>query len=88
LIVLDTQATAERLRANRDAIAQTFPMRAEGLTRLIGGERVFPHGASRALAAIDPASRRKKWLRPTVIDGRRGSAAYQDYAGFVRGLRR
>jgi transcriptional regulator with XRE-family HTH domain len=88
LIVLDTRAIAERLRENREAIAQSFPIRAEGLRRLVRGERGLPSGARLAVAAIDPASRRIEWLRPTVLDGRRSPAAFEDYAGFVRHLRR
>jgi hypothetical protein len=86
LIVLDTRATARRLRANRDAIAQTFPLRAEWLMRCLRGETAVTKGPARALAAIDPASRRTTWLRPTVLDGRRSPAAYEDYAEFSRWL--
>jgi hypothetical protein len=86
LIVLDTRATADRLRSNREAIAQSFPLRAEWLTRCLRGETTIPQGPLRALAAIDPASRRTMWLRPTVLDGRRSPPAYEDYAEFSRRL--
>jgi transcriptional regulator with XRE-family HTH domain len=86
LIVLDTRATADRLRSNREAIAQSFPLRAEWLTRCLRGETVIPERLLRALAAIDPASRRTTWLRPTVLDGRRSPPAYEDYAEFSRRL--
>jgi hypothetical protein len=88
LIVLDTRATADRLRANRDAIAQSFPLRAEWLTRCVRGETATRQGPIRALAAIDPASHRAAWLRPTVLDGRRSPAAYEDHAEFSRRLAR
>ena len=88
LIVLDTRATADRLRSNRDAIAQSFQLRAEWLTRCLRGEAAIPKGPVRALAAIDPASRRTTWLRPTMLDGRRSPAAYEDYAEFSRRLAR
>jgi transcriptional regulator with XRE-family HTH domain len=86
LIVLDTRATADRLRSNRDAFAQSFPFRAEWLTRCLRGETAVRQ--VRALAAIDPASRRATWLRPTVLDGRRSAAAYENYADFSRRLAR
>lgn len=88
LIVLDTLATAERLRRNRDAIAQTFTVRADGLRALVTRERSFPTSPSHAIAAVDPLSRRREWLRPTVLDGRRSPAAYEDYADFMRKLGR
>jgi transcriptional regulator with XRE-family HTH domain len=88
LIILDTRATADRLRANRDATAQSFPVRAEELRRWVQGESGLGSGSSRAIAAIDPASRRAAWLRPTVLDGRRSPAAYEDYADFMRHIHR
>jgi len=88
LIVLDTRATADRLRSNREAIAQSFPFRAEWLTSCLRGETAIPKWPVRALAAIDPARRRAMWLRPTVLDGRRSPAAYEDYAEFSRRLAR
>ena len=88
LIVLDTRATADRLRLNREAIAQSFPLRAEWLTRCLHGETALPQRPLRALAAIDPTSRRATWLRPTVLDGRRSPAAFEDYAEFSRRLAR
>jgi len=86
LIVLDTRATADRLRSNRDAIAQSFPLRADWLTRCLRGEMAIHQGSVRGLAAIDPLSRRTAWLRATVLDGRRSPAAYEDYTEFSRRL--
>jgi hypothetical protein len=37
---------------------------------------------------IDPLSRRRDWLRPTRLDGRRTRAPHEDYAAVARRLAR
>jgi transcriptional regulator with XRE-family HTH domain len=82
LLLLATEANEERLRSNREAIDSSFPVRAGELRDVIGGSQVGSSG--RALALIDPRSKRRLWLRPTRLDGRRSAAPYADYAGFMR----
>jgi transcriptional regulator with XRE-family HTH domain len=88
LIVLATEANEARIRDNRDALARTYPIRARELAALLGGAaRPAPGPGRRALAMVDPRSRRRDWLRPTRIDGRRSPAPYHDYADFMDSLR-
>jgi transcriptional regulator with XRE-family HTH domain len=77
LLVLATAANDERLGENRDALAQTFPVR---------GMAVLERGES-GLALIDPRSRRRDWLIRARIDGRRSPTPYLTYADFVRSHR-
>jgi hypothetical protein len=84
LVVLDTLATESRLHHNRDPLAQTFPVSPEDLFRFIEGPGRLTGRPARAIVAIDPSSRRRRWLRPTILHGRRGHAAYDDYADFMR----
>lgn len=87
LIVLDSETVAAVLRDNRELAAQAFPMRARALHVAIAEpRRRIPPG--RAIAAIDPLSRKAAWLRPTALDGRRTAAAYADYADIARRLGR
>jgi transcriptional regulator with XRE-family HTH domain len=83
LLLMATDSVDARLRDNRDLANQAFPGRASGLLALVndppGGLPVAP-----SLALIDPLSRRRDWLRPTRLDGRRGRAPHQDYASVVR----
>jgi transcriptional regulator with XRE-family HTH domain len=84
LLILATDAVEQRIRENRDALARSFPVRARDLTALIadgGASGFYPR---RALALIDPRSRRASWLRPSRVDGRRSDAPYADYADFIR----
>jgi transcriptional regulator with XRE-family HTH domain len=87
LMVLDTGVTQKRLRVNRDALAQTFPMPPRELRRIVEFPKAAIGRAARAIVAIDPSSRRSQWLRPTILQGRYGPAAYADYADFMRHLR-
>jgi hypothetical protein len=73
LVVLATEANDERLRTNREILAQAFPAR---------GMAVLSSGRS-GLALIDPRSHRREWLGRAVVDGRRSRAPYRDYAAFV-----
>lgn len=82
LLILATEANEDRLRSNREALDGGFPVRAVALGRAVDDGDVAFDG--RGLAMIDPRSRRRVWLRPARIDGRRSPAPYADYAGFMR----
>jgi hypothetical protein len=72
LVVLATEANEERIRMNREALAQAFPAR---------GMAVLASGRS-GLAVIDPRSHRREWLDRAMVDGRRSRPPYRDYAAF------
>lgn len=83
LLLLATDANDQRVAANSASIAAGFPVRSRHLNGLLagtGGE--IPAG--RAIAMVDPRSRRIEWIRPLRIDGRSSPAPYADYAGFMR----
>lgn len=82
LLLLATEENDVRVRANREALAAAFPVRATGLTAIVAIGSA-PHRA-RALALIDPRSKRRTWLCPTRVDGRRSALRYRDYADFMR----
>jgi transcriptional regulator with XRE-family HTH domain len=86
LILLATDANDERIRDNKDALGYGFPLRARALSAVVAGHPT-PVGRQRAMALIDPCSRRRDWLRPARIDGRRSQAPYLDYADFMRRTR-
>jgi len=86
--VLATEANEVRLKANRDSLARSFPLRADGLRRIMEHpDRLRPPGR-RGFALVDPLSRRVEWARPARIDGRRSPAPYADYADFMRRARK
>jgi transcriptional regulator with XRE-family HTH domain len=82
LLLLGTEANEDRVRSNRDALDGAFRLRAVDLRRMVEGSVAGIVG--RGLAMIDPRSKRRLWIRPTRIDGRRSPAPYTDYAGFMR----
>ena len=93
LLLLATDANDVRARANRVPLSEGFPVRATELGRLAEGEIPASVAGSegaqrRALAMIDPLSRRTAWLRPLQIDGRRSPAPFADYADFMRSIDR
>lgn len=83
LLLLATQQNDADVRHNRESLDRLFPLRARMLTTLVNG---LPTSTplARAMAMVDPRSRRQSWIRPTVIDGRRTAAPYVDYADFMR----
>jgi transcriptional regulator with XRE-family HTH domain len=83
LLVLTTATNDEAIRANRAVLDAAFPGRAADLRRLVSGR---PTDRERFIATIDPRSRRRLWLVPTVIDGRRSAAPYADYIDAARAL--
>ncbi|HEX2755972.1 MAG TPA: helix-turn-helix transcriptional regulator [Candidatus Limnocylindrales bacterium] len=87
LVLLATAANDERLQENRSAFAAGFPTRARSLMELV--ERAPQSGrVGRGLAMVDPLSRRRAWLRPTVTDGRRSPAPHADYVSFLAKIQR
>jgi hypothetical protein len=87
LVLLMTQANDAAVRFNRDSLERSFPMRAVDLSALV--DHLVPSVARnvRGLVMIDPRSKRRSWIRPTAIDGRRSPAPYADYADFMRRTR-
>ena len=84
LVLLMTQQNDAAVAFNRDALRRLFPIRAAALAGLVDGGKPVPAHNTRALAMVDPRSKRRAWLRPTRDDGRRAPAPYTDYAGFMR----
>jgi transcriptional regulator with XRE-family HTH domain len=85
LLLLASRANDERVASNRASIDDGFRIRARELGDIIvGGSSGAPR--TRAIAMIDPTSRRRAWCRPLWIDGRRTPAPHADYAGFLRAL--
>ncbi|MEO7663773.1 MAG: helix-turn-helix domain-containing protein [Candidatus Limnocylindrales bacterium] len=86
LLLLATEANDARVASNRAAIELGFPVRFRTLDRIVR-ELELPAERGRAVAMIDPASRRPAWCRPLRLDGRRARAPYADYADFMRATR-
>jgi transcriptional regulator with XRE-family HTH domain len=83
LFLLATEMNEARIADNQAALSAGFPIRANELRRIISNDAPPPDGA-RAMALIDPRSRRQQWLRPSRLDGRPTPAPYVDYADFMR----
>ncbi len=78
VFALATADVDEAIRRNREVIDRAFPGRARDLNQLLlGGDSVEP---SRGITLIDPRNRRRAWLIPSRVDGRRSRAPYQDNA--------
>jgi transcriptional regulator with XRE-family HTH domain len=87
LLLLATRQNDINVRQNRESLDRLFPSRAQILTAMVRGHTVIEPRGARAMAMIDPRSRRRSWIRPTSIDGRRTAAPYVDYADFMRRIR-
>lgn len=83
LIALASDEVDVAIRANSDAFAAGFPMRATDMGSVVGGHLVTVV-SGRGLALIDPSSRRREWLVKSRSDGRRTRAPYRDYADAAR----
>jgi transcriptional regulator with XRE-family HTH domain len=85
LIVLCSDDVDRALFDNHDLLAQAFPGRAAALAEwLADPDAPVP---PRSLAMVDPRSRRRAWLRPTRLDGRRSPAPFRNYADAAAQLR-
>ena len=84
LLLLMTQGNDAAVRFNRESLRRLFPARAGALNEILESEAPIPPRGARALAMVDPRSKRRTWLRPTADDGRRAPAPYVDYADFMR----
>lgn len=81
LLVLATDASDARIQVNRAVFDRDFPLRWRDMVAILSGPSSDNRG--RALAMIDPRSRRHDWARPTRIDGRRSAAPYAEYIAFM-----
>jgi len=87
LMLLMTQANDAAIRFNRDSLDSLFRLRSPDLLPFLDGSNVELPRNTRALAMVDPRSKRRSWVRPATIDGRRSPAPYVDYAHFMRRAR-
>jgi len=87
-LCLDTDDCAAILRDHRSTFDAGFRLRTPELETLIAAPVHPPHRGERGVAMIDPRSRARRWLRPTVLDGRRTSPRYSDRSSFARARRR
>ncbi len=81
VLLLSTEANDATLRRNRVGFTAAFPGRSGELQDLVNGTSLVPR---RTLAMIAPQSKARRWIRPTVLEGRRSAAAYLHYADAVR----
>ncbi|HET7026141.1 MAG TPA: helix-turn-helix domain-containing protein [Candidatus Limnocylindrales bacterium] len=86
LLLLATEANERRLLDNSSVVQAVFRVHADELLDGIDKRLALPHG--RALALLDPRSRKRRWLsRPRVHSGR-SRPPYADYADFMRTVRK
>jgi transcriptional regulator with XRE-family HTH domain len=86
LLVLCSADNDGAIRQNHDILRGSFPGMTRGLLDWItvAGTPV----PAPSMAMLDPSSRRRDWLRPTVSEGRRTSAPYANYAEAAAAIRR
>ncbi len=84
LLVLASDEVERSIRSNRELLSRGFPIRAremawglDDVDGLVGG---------RGLALVDPTTKRRDWLIPSRIDGRRSPASFIDYGDAARRL--
>ncbi len=78
VLLLATADADEALRRNRDVASRAFPSRARDMRVLVAGGDA--DDLSRGIALIDPRSRRRDWLIPSRLEGRRTLAPYRAIA--------
>jgi transcriptional regulator with XRE-family HTH domain len=83
LLLLASAEVEAGLRANRELLSRSFPVRASTMAMVITGDS---KSSGRGLALIDPASKRRTWLIAAAIDGRRSPPRYEGYADAARRL--
>jgi transcriptional regulator with XRE-family HTH domain len=84
LLILASEEVEATLRSNRELMARAFPMRARAMSGILAGGMTAID--RRGMALIDPGSRRRAWLMPARIDGRRSGSPYVAYADAARRL--
>ena len=82
LLLLQSDEVENAVRRERGLLRVGFPVRAGEMLTVVDGTR--PTRLDRGLALIDPSSRRREWLIPTRLDGRRSPSPYRDYADAAR----
>jgi transcriptional regulator with XRE-family HTH domain len=85
LLVLESEEVEAVIRSNRELMARAFPMRARAMSDVLAG--CVPT-TRRGMALIDPGSKRRTWLIPSRIDGRRSESPYARCADAARRLGR
>jgi hypothetical protein len=83
LLLLMTVHNDELIARNSLLFRQRLPLRATALQALVDEPAAMQRRVVRAVALIDPRSRRSAWLRSTTVDGRRTRPPYRDYAEFM-----
>jgi len=86
-LVLATDVNDRRMATERRWFEREFTVRHRDLMALIEAPRDPPARGRRAIAMIDPRTRRRAWLLPTWLDNRRQPAPYADRAAFIAGRR-
>jgi transcriptional regulator with XRE-family HTH domain len=76
VLALATSEVDAALRRNQDVVEQALPGRASDIRGLLAGEDEVAF--ARGIALIDPANRRRQWIIPSGLDGRRTPAPYAD----------
>ena len=89
LVLLGTEANDASIRRHRDAFGSAYPVDGRAFGQLVRSPLVAlpqsqPGRRPRAIAMVDPRSRRREWLLPTTLDGRRSPARYRDRRDFLR----
>ena len=84
LLVLASAEADATISRHRELFQQAFPRRAPEMRLMLDGEIGDAQG--RAVALIDPRSRRSDWLIACRSDGRRSPLPYRDRAGAERVL--
>jgi transcriptional regulator with XRE-family HTH domain len=87
VLLLATDANDRRMATERAWFDREFTVRHRELMDLVDAPRDPPARGRRAIAMIDPRTRRRAWLLPTWLDHRRRPAAYADRAAFIAGRR-
>ena len=79
LLLLASEEVERGIRVNRKTLESSFPRRAADMLEDLVSPNRIPPGA-RALALVDPTSRRRAWLIRSSADGRRSPAPFANYA--------
>lgn len=75
VVALATQAADATFHSLGSVLDRAFPVRARTMMQLVADPGLAVEG--RAIALIDPASKRRDWLIPSRRDGRRSLAPYR-----------